>query len=169
MQDRDQCPPNTRACLTIVNEKEGEPDRVTTVVPIAGGVGELDPTISFAPGTKGAQGRRGETIPFGTSTIHSDNVRLLPTDRLSVILRGGQTSDRTRWANLTFLCTPGEDGLEPAFNYHRTESEGVLSVEWRTRHACPQGQQGDDQGRRDSDQPHTGTGILAWFGSFLVL
>lgn len=31
----DQCPLGTRACLTTVNQKDGESDRVVSVIPLA--------------------------------------------------------------------------------------------------------------------------------------
>ncbi|GMK57085.1 hypothetical protein CspeluHIS016_0309250 [Cutaneotrichosporon spelunceum] len=36
VQDEDQCPDGTRACLTLINHKAGasDPDRVTTVIPL---------------------------------------------------------------------------------------------------------------------------------------
>lgn len=56
LEDRDQCPEGSRACLTTINVKDGQPDRVTGVIPIAGGIGELSPSTSYVTGTKGVRG-----------------------------------------------------------------------------------------------------------------
>lgn len=50
LQDRDQCPDGTRACLTIVNQKEGEADRVVQVVPVS--MGDLSPKTAFTASSK---------------------------------------------------------------------------------------------------------------------
>lgn len=56
LQDRDQCPEGTRACLTIVNQKSDEPDRIVSVVPVA--TGELDPKLAYAAASKGKPGQQ---------------------------------------------------------------------------------------------------------------
>lgn len=66
----DQCPKDsTRACLQIFNKKEGQEDRVTSVVPIAGGAGELDPDIRWIKkdGKKEPRGRTGFRPPIEKS------------------------------------------------------------------------------------------------------
>lgn len=65
LADRDQCPEGTRACFTIINSKEGEPDRITTVVPVAGGVGSLDANLAFTG--KGGKETRGASGALHTA------------------------------------------------------------------------------------------------------
>ena len=38
----DQCPPGTRACLTTVNQKDGQPDRIVAVIPLAKSDSEVE-------------------------------------------------------------------------------------------------------------------------------
>jgi len=45
-----QCSSGTRACLTKVNVKENEPDRIMAVIPIAQS-SHLDPSSSLSHGT----------------------------------------------------------------------------------------------------------------------
>ena len=67
LADRDQCPEGTRACFTITNSKEGEPDRITTVVPVAGGVGSLDANLAFTG--KGGKETRGARRNFHSRVV----------------------------------------------------------------------------------------------------
>lgn len=62
LEARDQCPEGSQACLTTVNVKEGQPDRVTGVIPIAGGIGDLSPTTSYVTGSRGVKGEIGAAI-----------------------------------------------------------------------------------------------------------
>ncbi|KAK9899445.1 hypothetical protein P389DRAFT_168421 [Cystobasidium minutum MCA 4210] len=141
LQGRDQCPEGTRACLTIVNQKTDEPDRIVSVVPVA--TGELDPKLSYAVAAKGKPAT------------------------LSIALHGGKYNDRPRWANLTMICDPTNDSTEPSsWNFRRTDQEGILSVEWVTKHACPL----DSQGSPDAGGgAKNGTSIAGLVGDFILL
>ena len=161
---RDQCPEGSRACLTTINVKEGQPDRVTGVIPIAGGVGDLSPSTSYVTGSKGQRGK-----PTGSPNEYTallTKPRL--TDRLQVALHAGSFLDRTRTANLTFFCDPNSEATQPtSWRYYRTENEGIMSVEWVNKFGCPTNAQAPpgSEGRGS-----TGGGFIGgFFSTFFLL
>jgi hypothetical protein len=161
-EDKDQCPEGSRACLTTINTKDGQPDRVTGVIPIAGGVGELAPSTSYVTGAKGQRG----THKLQEIDIRID-IQLL--DRLLVGLHAGSFLERTRWANLTFFCDQASDAVQPtSWRYYRTETEGVMSVEWVNKYGCPLNSQGQpDSG---SSGGRAGSSFIGgFFSTFFLL
>lgn len=89
-------------------------------------------------------------------------------DRLQVGLHAGSYLERTRWANLTFFCDPNSESIQPSsWRYYRTETEGVMSVEWMNRFGCPTdalGQPGAGGGGASS-----GSGFIGGFFSMFFL
>ena len=87
---------------------------------------------------------------------------------LQVELHGGQYANRPRWANLALFCDPSKDDTDPtSWNFRRTVEEGVLSVEWVTKYACPL----DSKGSPDPEDggARKGTSIAGLLGDFILL
>ena len=95
----------------------------------------------------------------------------LNPDKLSVALHAGKYLDRTRWANLTFFCDASSESTEPtSWSYKRTETEGVLSVEFANKFACPLNSQGQPDPNGDgASRAKQGSGIIAFFRNFVFL
>jgi hypothetical protein len=92
-------------------------------------------------------------------------------DKLSVALHAGKYLDRTRWANLTFFCDASSESKEPtSWSYKRTETEGVLSVEFANKFACPLNSQGQPDPNGDgTSRAKQGSGVIAFFRNFVFL
>lgn len=86
---------------------------------------------------------------------------------LQIELHGGKYNDRPRWANLTLFCDPTKDGTEPTnWIFHRTETEGVLSVEWVTKYGCPLNDKGTPE---TGGGARSGSSIASLLGDFILL
>jgi len=147
VKDKDQCEPGTRACLTKTNKKEGDTDRIVSVIPIA-----------------------------QASVLKPDFVALSSPKALSLTLHGGSypsspnTTPIPQSLNLTLICNP-DTTSGPTFTSY---DAGVLSVEWTAPEGCAVTGgdtppiDGDKGGKDDEkkDEEKVGSGI-GWF--FLVL
>lgn len=88
--------------------------------------------------------------------------------KLQVELHGGQYANRPRWANLTLFCDPSKDDTEPtSWNFRRTTEEGILSVEWMTKYACPLDAGGSPESGSDGERH--GSSIATLLGDFVLL
>lgn len=87
------------------------------------------------------------------------------SDKLHIDLHGGKYLDRTRYANLTFYCDPSSEAKEPiSWNYRRTETEGILSVEYVNKWGCPLNTDGSHGG--ESEGGREGAAGRAGIGHF---
>ncbi|KAL7424398.1 type II membrane protein [Cryptotrichosporon argae] len=117
VSDEDQCAPDTRVCLKLLNHKDSAPDpaRVTAVIP----VWQDDSTVSYVP--LGSRGERGLT--------------------LSVV--GPEYAGDRQYLNFTLLCDRTATDPEPTLESY---SAGVLALQWATPDACPRGTSSDEGG-----------------------
>ncbi|KAF9471592.1 hypothetical protein BDN70DRAFT_887937 [Pholiota conissans] len=137
----DQCASGTRACLTTVNVKSGEPDRVVSVISIATS-DKMSPTFSanFAPKS------------------------------LSLLIHGADyppTDPKPQSLNLTLLCDPQETSQPKFIAYDGS----TLELEWSAPAGCPFGEEDgghkdEDDKDKEPEKESVGSGI-GWF--FLVL
>ncbi|WVW86329.1 hypothetical protein I302_108371 [Kwoniella bestiolae CBS 10118] len=109
--DEDQCPPNTRVCLTLLNHKPSasDPDRITAVIPIwPADIPDQD-VFTTPMGKKGEQG-------------------------LKVYVQGADYAGVQQHLNLTLLCSQTDTAPNPTFVSY---TSGLVSLEWATPDACP--------------------------------
>ncbi|RDB25081.1 Autophagy-related protein 27 [Hypsizygus marmoreus] len=148
--ERDQCSSGTRACLTQINVKSDEPDRITSVIPL---MRTSRDDLTFKSGLSSPKfisiSSKGPEYPH---PINSN-----PT---------------TQSLNLTLFCSPGETS-DIKFNSY---DGAQLQVEWSTPAGCPFQEEGgggqhggdDDAGKGPEDEKNESTGSgIGWF--FLVL
>ncbi|WWC72168.1 uncharacterized protein I206_106128 [Kwoniella pini CBS 10737] len=111
MADEDQCPPNTRVCLTLLNHKPSasDPDRVTAVIPIWP-IDIPDENVYTTP-----MGKKGE-------------------EGLKVYVQGADYAGVQQHLNLTLICSQSDTALNPTFVSY---TAGLVSLEWATPDACP--------------------------------
>ncbi|WWC95211.1 hypothetical protein V866_002069 [Kwoniella sp. B9012] len=130
--DEDQCPPNTRVCLTLLNHKPSasDPDRVTAVIPIWPVDIPEEDVFTTPMGKKGEQG-------------------------LKVYVQGGDYAGVQQHLNLTLLCSQSDTAPNPTFVSY---TSGLVSLEWATPDACPRSA---DSPSAPSDGP-SGSGIGFW-------
>ncbi|PPQ67281.1 hypothetical protein CVT25_005865 [Psilocybe cyanescens] len=143
LSEHDQCPSGTRACLTKVNQKTDDQDRIVAVIPVAQSA-NLDPisTASLSP------------------------------KYLSLILHGAEypappfSTPIRQILNLTLLCDP-QDISEPKFIAYNGSR---LDLEWSAPAGCPfkeeEGDKGGDNNDETGEKENVGSGI-GWF--FLVI
>jgi len=142
----DQCPLGTRACLTMTNHKTDNPDRITTVVPIA--------TSSL--------------LDIKTSPLSSP-------EGVAIILHGGSyppSSSSSVPQSLKIVLTCAEGTTDPQFSSYEN---GQVLVEWSSPAACrttgtpkEDESRGGDGGDKEEDRPIESVGSgLGFF--FLVL
>jgi len=140
----DQCPSGTRACLTKINRKEDDVDRIVSVIPIA-----------------------------RSSLLNPQYTALSSPKGLSLILHGPSypsTPSQDQSLNLTLLCTDSSTMSDPTFTSYNSS---VLSVKWTHIAGCglvgeddsEEGGEGGGGGEPAKDEA-VGSGI-GWF--FLVL
>ncbi|TRM69964.1 autophagy-related protein 27 [Schizophyllum amplum] len=141
VDDRDQCPAGTRACLSTINQKADHDDRVVSVIPVAQG-SFLDASYSLLSSPEGIS-----LTLHGASYPHPTNST--PTPQALV---------------MTLLCS-GE-AMDPKF----TSYDGAeLQVEWAHPAACKNdvgdgGDTGGDKTPADDGEPKSmGSGIGFFF------
>ncbi|KAH9485376.1 Autophagy-related protein 27 [Psilocybe cubensis] len=145
VSEHDQCPPGTRACLTKINQRTGEQDRIVAVIPMAQSA-NLEPISSANSSPK-----------YLSLVFHGAEY---PAPPLSMPVRQS--------LNLTILCNPQETS-EPKFIAY---DGSRLDLEWTAPAGCPFKEEEEDKGgggdnKEEPTQPeNVGSGI-GWF--FLVI
>jgi len=148
--DQDQCEAGTRACLTQVNTKPDETDRVVSVIPLM--QTSSHPTVKTSLSTS----PKSISIQFnGPDYPH-------PVD--------GTPTAQT--LNVTLLCA-SEEMNDPEFkSYDGSQAQ----VEWRTKAGCPlqddgtHEPEGDGGGKPEHEPPPESTGSgVGWFFLMLIL
>ncbi|WWC91871.1 uncharacterized protein L201_006818 [Kwoniella dendrophila CBS 6074] len=109
--DEDQCPPNTKVCLTLLNHKPSasDPDRVTAVIPIWPADIPDEDVFTTPMGKNGEQG-------------------------LKIYVQGADYAGVRQHLNLTLLCSQSDTAPNPTFVSY---TSGLVSLEWSTPDACP--------------------------------
>ncbi|KAF8658246.1 hypothetical protein AX16_002022 [Volvariella volvacea WC 439] len=138
----DQCSEDTRACLTTVNKKPDNSDRIISVVPLA-----------------------------QTSLLSPSFARLSAPDSLSILLNGPEyphpnDSVLTKQSlNVTLICSRDSDSDPEFVSYDGAE----YKLKWKVPEGCPldnNGQPNDGNNDGGNGEEEVGSGI-GWF--FLVL
>ncbi|KAF8630660.1 hypothetical protein AX15_002808 [Amanita polypyramis BW_CC] len=146
--EKDQCSSGTRACLTIINRKEEESDRIVSVIPVAE-TSKLDPSYSVSSSPKSL------SISFGGHDYpHPSN-----------------STPVQQFMDITLLCDPEVTNSPKFVSYDGAR----LTVEWITSAACLSPNEdgetpGDDKPEGDGKEktPHESVGSgIGWF--FLML
>ncbi|KAA1473939.1 hypothetical protein DENSPDRAFT_803280 [Dentipellis sp. KUC8613] len=128
VDERDQCPSGTRACLTKVNKKDSESDRVVAVVPLA-----------------------------QTSGLHEEHAILSSPRGLNIKIHGppypssGSAEPIPQAFKLSLLCST--ETSDPVF---KSYEDGEAHVEWSTPAGC--GFQGDEEPPKGDDKTGGGSG-----------
>ncbi|KAL0575745.1 type II membrane protein [Marasmius crinis-equi] len=138
---QDQCPAGTRCCLTKLNTKDGENDRIVAVIPVVQ-TSTLNYSTSLIPSAKGVS-----LVFSGASYPQS------------------APDSKPQTLNMTLLCT--NEASQPQLK----EYDGsLLEIEWSVPEACGStGDKDGNEGGSDNgndDKESVGSGI-GWF--FLVL
>ncbi|KAL1410892.1 type II membrane protein [Vanrija albida] len=109
--DEDQCPENTRVCLTLHNHKEsaGDKDRVTGVIPLW-----TDQTLDSDIRTY-KQGRDGD-------------------GGVQIKVKAPDYAGTPQALTLTLKCDPSATDPNPTFDSY---TDGELKLSWSTPDACP--------------------------------
>jgi len=143
---QDQCDSGTRACLTIVNQKTGDPDRILSIIPLAQASSTISSTASLSDEGYVSILFKGPEYPPNFSDP-------APTEQLF---------------NVTIHCNPDKTSDPKFVSYNGT----LLSLEWSAPAGCPTKQDSeppkDDKGGNDggSSDERVGSGV-GWF--FLVI
>ncbi|KAJ3979692.1 autophagy-related protein 27 [Lentinula detonsa] len=142
----DRCPSETRACLTKINQKQDQEDRIVAVIPVA-----------------------------ESNALNASFSKLSSPSGLSIVMHGqsypaGSDNSKDQSFKLNLICNKNAD--DPEFvSYDGSQVE----VQWRNPAACGS-EAGDDNGNGDDsdsgngsdseDKESVGSGI-GWF--FLVI
>jgi len=146
--DQDQCAAGTRACMTEINKKDNEEDRITAVIPIVR-------TDTSEP--------QYNTTPKFISLLFSGPDYPLPPTSFS----------KPQSLNLTVLCDP--EVSDPTFVAY---DGSQLFVEWASPAGCPFEEDGgdkdddkkDDKKEEDKSPDHESIGSgLGWFFLAILL
>ncbi|KAF9227342.1 hypothetical protein BS17DRAFT_775333 [Gyrodon lividus] len=106
-EPEDQCPSGTRACLTTINKKGENSDRITTVIPVAQS-SSLTPETSALPSSKGVSVTfHGASYPPSSSNSVSQSLKI--------------------------SLTCAESTSEPHFSSYE---DGQVLIEWSSPAAC---------------------------------
>ncbi|WVQ94861.1 hypothetical protein IAU59_001944 [Kwoniella sp. CBS 9459] len=138
--DEDQCPPNTRVCVKLLNHKpsSSEPDRITAVIPIWPADAPDGDVFTTPMGKKGEEG-------------------------VNIYVQGSEYAGVPQHLNLTLLCDPNANAANPTLVSY---TSGLLSLEWATPNACPRSS--DDLPPSSppppGSPPREGGGGLGFFG-----
>ncbi|KAF9071737.1 autophagy-related protein 27 [Rhodocollybia butyracea] len=139
LSEKDQCPPETRACLTKINEKQDLEDRIVAVIPVAKGNG-----------------------------LDSEVTALSSPEGLSILMHGppyvsGDEIEQT--LHIRLMCS--QDASEPKFmSYNGSQVQVEWSTPSGCGHSSDEPNQDDKNGGGSSGSENVGSGI-GWF--FLVL
>ncbi|EPT04482.1 hypothetical protein FOMPIDRAFT_1021764 [Fomitopsis schrenkii] len=146
IDERDQCPLGTRACLTTVNQKDGESDRVVSVIPLSTSESVVEYSSLSSP--RGIQLMfKGPTYPDSSDDSEEQSF------------------------NLRLLCASQSSGL--TFSDY---DGGAVWAEWSAPEGCgsdappsdsDEDKPNDDAGD-DSSESHMGSG-LGYFFLLLLL
>jgi hypothetical protein len=143
LAEHDQCPPGTRACLTKVNQKENEPDRITAVIPIA------------------------QTSSLDLNSSISHNPKSLSLQLHGATYSGSSTP---QWLNLTLFCDPDKISTPEFVAYDGTRLDVAWHAPAACALAPPPKEDNDGDKKGDEPAPpetgSVGSGI-GWF--FLVI
>jgi hypothetical protein len=151
LPDQDQCGTGTRVCMTKINKKDNEEDRITAVIPIV------------RTDTSEPQYNTGLSPKF-ISLLFSGPDYPLPSTPFS----------KPQSLNLTVLCHPSE-ALHPTFVAY---DGSQLFVEWASPAGCPFEEGGgnkdddkkDDKKEEDKAPDHESVGSgLGWFFLAILL
>jgi len=139
--EADQCPSGTRVCLTKINKKDGESDRVVSVIPIAQ-TSQLDP--SYYP----------LSSPKGVSLLLHGGVYPHPVN----------TTEAQQSVIITVLCE--KEASPPEFVAY---DGALLEIKWSGPAGC--GSEGDDGHENEGDDPgnQKSGGSLSSLGWFMLL
>ncbi|GAA97038.1 uncharacterized protein L969DRAFT_237133 [Mixia osmundae IAM 14324] len=139
----DQCPPGTRACMIVTNDKDPHATRVISVIPLAMEANEhrLDPSLSLLDSSKSQQ-------------------------PLLIKLHGGQYGEQAQQLELELLCDPDTANSEPVIDAY-TPSNGTLTMSWTSKFACATHSPSGDTPQTGEPSNNQGRGFFGWF--FLVL
>lgn len=141
----DQCPSGTRICGIVKNEAKDKEDRLVSIIPVAGDIGDraINPAASK-----------------GTGEV----------ERVNLILEGGLWNEKPQKANITFECAQ-EDSSPTYISYQ----DSILKVYWKTTKACTKNKDGektpekpDDEESPPVDNNPSKSGI-GGFGLFVVI
>jgi len=139
--DVDQCPLGTRVCLTKINRKDGDSDRIVSVIPIAQ-TSELDPSYDRLSSPKGVS-----IFLHGSLYPHPIN-----------------TTDAEQSVNITLLCDTNLG--KPEF----VSYDGArLVLEWAAPAGCGFEGEGEKDGGESPGKGESGSGSLSSMGWFLLL
>lgn len=145
VKEQDQCPKGTRICVSTINIKEGEPDRVVSIVPVAGP--EL--TVSARKGNDKDQAEMNSII---------------------LTLGGGTYIDRAQEARIRLRCNPDAPKSSP-FDV-LSWSDDVLSLQWNSAAACAKGSEGSPSSGSGNEKPKSrslfGQFLMLLFVGFLI-
>ncbi|EPQ57219.1 hypothetical protein GLOTRDRAFT_104803 [Gloeophyllum trabeum ATCC 11539] len=141
--EADQCPSGTRACLTKINQREGQPDRIVAVIPLAQTSGNREISPLSSP--------EGLSITFDGPSYPPSSDNSIPQS-----------------FNLTLLCS--KETSDITFTSYEA---GQLKLSWSAPAGCgheageepPKDEEGEKK-PAESGETRMGSGI-GWF--FLVL
>lgn len=152
----EECPKGTRICMRVINDKKGEGERVTQVIPVGGNeADESDWSTSL-----------GERLDGAERTLRLE-------------MYGTDYSEQKQRTEIDLKCDKhGAKDSKPVLKrYDRLE--GKLKLEWSTPSACAthMGGAGD---KDDSDGQHSGDGnlpadakggwgLFSWFFFFVIV
>ncbi|OJT05776.1 Autophagy-related protein 27 [Trametes pubescens] len=127
----DQCPEGSRACLVRTNRKDGQPDRVFSVIPVANSSADAV-TVSALRSPKGLE------LTFAGSTYPSVH---------------GDADPIPQFLHLKLLCSP--DSEPSAVNFTSYDGKD-LHLEWSTVGACGFGTPKDGEKKPDDKEDDGG-------------
>lgn len=147
LAEEDQCPPDTKVCLTLSNHKpsSAEADRVVAVIPI------------------------------WPADLSSDDIKvssLEKEDGLEIYISGADYAGTPQSLSLRILCSPTSTDDSPTLESY---TNGLLSLQWSTPAGCARGIEGDDDNDDNDDVPDTpgekrkGRGFWGFIGLFFWL
>ncbi|PWN91700.1 hypothetical protein FA10DRAFT_265544 [Acaromyces ingoldii] len=151
--DDEQCPKGARVCMKVINEKKGQPDRVTQVISTAAAEGDDADAFKWS-------------TDLGRSLEGSEKA-------LSLDMKGLMYGEKRQRTQVQLLCdrTKAPDA-KPEFDKYDRE-DGLLKITWATPHACAvsmggrKGASGGNTGRGgDGSGSSSGGGVLSSFFSW---
>ncbi|TNY18170.1 autophagy-related protein 27 [Rhodotorula diobovata] len=168
----DDCPHGTRLCMRAFSAREGYDDRLLSVVPVAGDIGE------------GASGSGSGLAPRA-----EDKEGDRPEDKWVFEMGGGRYNGVDQKARIEMQCDADARETAPTVDEYDAGG-GVLYLTWRTFAACPTGGEapappppsgdedgGGDKGEREGDKGgdrdpvghSAGLGFFGWFFTLLFV
>ncbi|EJU04356.1 hypothetical protein DACRYDRAFT_43955, partial [Dacryopinax primogenitus] len=142
----DQCPSGTRVCLRTTNQKDGVPDRITRVVPIAGDIS----TDAYKSSLNAEF--TGEPLVL---TLHGPAYPPAPHD-----------PSIPQSLAITFGCSDSEHA--PTYSKY-DESKGVLYLDWSSKAGCAQKGAVEPPPDDVNGGPRRGWSGVGWFFFLLFI